>query len=106
MWSRTTIYLYRALAQLAGLSEGGLRRLVRVSFAKVAEYQKRGAVHFHAIIRLDAADCGCPAGVAPPPAGFTAELLEAAVRASRRERGRAVSGPGRRPGRDPYRPLG
>ena len=58
-----------------------LRRLVRVSFAKVAEYQKRGAVHFHAIIRLDAAtDCACPACVAPPPAGFTAELLEAAVR--------------------------
>jgi hypothetical protein len=81
LWSRTTIYVYRALAQLAGLTEGELRRLVRVSFAKVAEYQRRGAVHFHAIIRLDAAtDCGCPGCVAPPPAGFTAELLEAAVR--------------------------
>jgi Replication initiator protein, pSAM2 len=81
LWSRTTIYVYRALAQLAGVTEGELRRLVRVSFAKVAEYQKRGAVHFHAIIRLDAAtDCGCPGCVAPPPAGFSAELLEAAVR--------------------------
>jgi hypothetical protein len=81
LWSRTTIYVYRALAQLAGLREGELRRLVRISFARVAEYQKRGAVHFHAIIRLDAAtDCGCPACVAPPPAGFTAELLERAVR--------------------------
>jgi hypothetical protein len=81
LWSRTTIYLYRALAQLVGLSEGELRRLVRISFAKVAEYQKRGAVHFHAIIRLDAAtDCGCPACVAPPPAGFTADVLEQAVR--------------------------
>jgi Replication initiator protein, pSAM2 len=81
LWSRTTIYLYRALAQLAGLSEGKLRGLVRISFAKVAEYQRRGAVHFHAIIRLDAAtSCGCSACVAPPPAGFTAELLEAAVR--------------------------
>jgi hypothetical protein len=81
LWSRTTIYFYRSLAQLVGLPEVELRRLVRVSFAKVAEYQKRGAVHFHAIIRLDAAtDCGCPACVAPPPAGFTAELLEAAVR--------------------------
>jgi replication initiator protein RepSA len=38
LWSRTTIYLYRALAQLVGVSEGELRRLVRVSFAKVAEY--------------------------------------------------------------------
>jgi hypothetical protein len=81
LWSRTTIYVFRALAQLAGLIEGELRRLVRVSFAKVAEYQRRGAVHFHAIIRLDAAtDCGCPACVAPPPAGFTADLLERAVR--------------------------
>jgi hypothetical protein len=81
LWSRTTIYVYRALAQLAGITEGELRRLVRVSFAKVAEYQRRGAVHFHAIIRLDAAtDCACQACVAPPPAGFTAGLLEAAVR--------------------------
>jgi hypothetical protein len=81
LWSRTTIYLCRALAQLAGLPEAELRALVRISFAKVAEYQRRGAVHFHAIIRLDAATtCGCPACVAPPPAGFTADLLEAAVR--------------------------
>jgi hypothetical protein len=75
LWSRTTIYLYRALAQLVGATEAELRRLVRISFAKVAEYQKRGAVHFHAIIRLDARTaCG------PPPAAFTADLLEAAVR--------------------------
>jgi hypothetical protein len=81
LWSRTTIYLYRALAQLAGVTEGELRGAVRISFAKVAEYQKRGAVHFHAIIRLDAAtDCGCPSCVAAPPAGFTADLLERAVR--------------------------
>jgi hypothetical protein len=81
LWSRTTIYLYRALAQLVGLSEAELRALVRISFAKVAEYQKRGAVHFHAILRLDAAsDCGCRTCVAPPSAGFTADLLEAAVR--------------------------
>jgi Replication initiator protein, pSAM2 len=81
LWSRTTIYLYRALAQLAGIPEAELRALVRVSFAKVAEYQRRGAVHLHAIIRLDAAAaCGCPSCVAPPPLGFTADLLEAAIR--------------------------
>jgi hypothetical protein len=81
LWSRTTIYLYRALAQLAGMTEGELRRVVRISFAKVAEYQRRGAVHFHAIIRLDAATgCGCQACVAPAPAGFSADLLERAVR--------------------------
>jgi Replication initiator protein, pSAM2 len=81
LWSRTTIYVYRALAQLAGLTEGELRALVRISFAKVAEYQRRGAVHFHAIFRLDAAtDCGCPTRVTPPPAGFTTAQLERAVR--------------------------
>jgi hypothetical protein len=81
LWSRTTIYLHRALARLAGVTDAELRGAVRISFAKVAEYQKRGAVHFHAVIRLDAAtDCGCPACVASPPAGFTADLLERAVR--------------------------
>jgi hypothetical protein len=81
LWSRTTIYLHRALARLVGGTEADLRGVVRISFAKVAEYQKRGAVHFHAIIRLDAAtDCGCPECVTPPPVGFTADLLERAVR--------------------------
>jgi hypothetical protein len=81
LWSRTTTYLYRALARLAGLTERQVQGLVRISFAKVAEYQRRGAVHFHAIIRLDARTaCGCHSCVAPPPAGFNAELLEAAVR--------------------------
>jgi hypothetical protein len=81
LWSRTTIYLYRVLAQLAGVTETDLRRTVRISFAKVAEYQRRGVVHFHAIFRLDARTaCACPACVAPPPDGFSVELLEAAIR--------------------------
>ena len=58
-----------------------LRRLVRVSYAKVAEFQRRGAVHFHAVIRLDAAtECRCPDCLAPPPEPFTATLLEDALR--------------------------
>jgi hypothetical protein len=81
LWSRTTIYLYRTLAKAAGMTEAELRRVVRISFAKVAEYQKRGAVHFHAVIRLDAATvCGCPACVVPPPEEFSAGLLEEAVK--------------------------
>jgi hypothetical protein len=78
---RTTEYIKRALAQLSGISRRGLDRVVRVSFCKVAEYQARGAVHFHAVIRLDAApledDVGTPA---PPAPWFTAELLAEAVR--------------------------
>jgi hypothetical protein len=81
LWSRTTICLYRTLAKAAGMTEAELRRVVRISFAKVAEYQKRGAVHFHVVFRLDARTvCSCPACVLPPPAEFSAALLEAAVK--------------------------
>jgi hypothetical protein len=80
LWRRTTIAVYRTLGRLVGLQEGELRRLVRVSYAKVAEFQKRGAIHFHAVIRLDAAtDCRCPGCLAPPPELFTAALLENAL---------------------------
>ena len=81
LWRRTTIALQRALAHQVGLGEAALRRLVRISYAKVAEFQRRGAIHFHAVLRLDAAtDCRCPGCLAPPPEGFSAELLEEAVR--------------------------
>jgi hypothetical protein len=81
LWRRTTIAVYRTLGRLVGLQEGELRRLVRISYAKVAEFQRRGAIHFHAVIRLDAAtDCRCPGCLAPPPEGFTAALLEKALR--------------------------
>jgi hypothetical protein len=81
LWSRTTIYLYRTLAKAAGMTEAELRRVVRISFAKVAEYQKRGAVHFHVVFRLDARTvCSCPACVLPPPEESSAALLEAAVK--------------------------
>jgi hypothetical protein len=82
LWRRTTIALQRALGRLVGLQEGALRRLVRISYAKVAEFQRRGAIHFHAVIRLDAAtNCRCP-GCLAPPAPFTATLLEDALRQS------------------------
>jgi hypothetical protein len=81
LWRRTTIYLRRALARRAGVRGADFRRSVRLSYAKVAEYQQRGAVHFHAVIRLDAAPArDDPGGVEPPPAPFTAELLAEAVR--------------------------
>jgi hypothetical protein len=81
LWRRTTIAVYRTLGRLVGLQEGELRRLVRISYAKVAEFQRRGAIHFHAVIRLDAAtECRCPGCLAPPPEGLTAALLEEALR--------------------------
>ena len=73
LWRRTTIAVQRALGRLVGVQEGELRRLVRISYAKVAEFQRRGAIHFHAVIRLDAATaCRCPGCLTPPPEPFTA----------------------------------
>jgi hypothetical protein len=81
LWRRTTIALHRALAREVDVGEAGLRRLVRVSYAKVAEFQRRGAVHFHAVIRLDAATaCRCPTCLLPPPEPFGADLLEDALK--------------------------
>jgi hypothetical protein len=76
LWRRTTIYLRRALARLSGRTVVALASEVRVSYVKVAEYQTRGAIHYHAIIRLDGA---APEGIVPPPAWATVELLTAAV---------------------------
>jgi hypothetical protein len=81
LWRRTTITVQRALGRLVGLQEAELRRLVRISYAKVAEFQRRGAVHFHAVLRLDAAtECRCPGCLIPPPRPFTAPVLEDALR--------------------------
>jgi hypothetical protein len=75
LWRRFTITLRRVLAQQAGLTSKALAAQVRVSYAKVAEYQRRGVVHFHAIIRLDG-----PAGPATaPPSWATLDLLTAAI---------------------------
>ena len=75
LWKRTTIYLRRALAREAGLTGAQFRAAARVSYVKVAEYQARGAVHLHAIIRLDGPDPHTP-----PPGWASAELLAAALR--------------------------
>jgi hypothetical protein len=81
LWRRTTIALHRALAREVSMGEAGLRRLVRISYAKVAEFQRRGAIHFHAVMRLDAATtCRCPDCLLPPPEPFGADLLEDALK--------------------------
>jgi hypothetical protein len=83
LWRRTTIAVHRAVGRLVGLQEGELRRLVRISYAKVAEFQRRGAIHFHAVLRLDAAtDCRCSDCLLPPPEPFGAALLEEALKAA------------------------
>ncbi|WP_327074591.1 Replication initiation protein [Kitasatospora purpeofusca] len=78
LWARFTTHLRREIAKAAGLTQRALRHHATLSYAKVAEYQKRGQVHFHAVIRLDG-----PTGPAStPPAWATTELLNQAVRAA------------------------
>ena len=83
LWNRFTIELARVLASRAGLSERAWRQLVRVAFAKVAEFQARGLVHFHAIIRLDGAE---NRALAPGIDVSPEELCDAIRRAAGRAR--------------------
>jgi hypothetical protein len=69
------------LARISGVTLRNLDQAVRLSYVKVAEYQRRGAVHFHAVLRLDG-KCLDPGHVPPPPKRFTLELLEDAVQAT------------------------
>ncbi|MBL3665598.1 replication initiation protein [Streptomyces sp. M2CJ-2] len=78
LWRRFTIYLRREIAARAGITQTALREECRVSFGKVAEFQKRGAVHFHAVVRLDGPD----GPDTPPPAWATVALLDGAIRAA------------------------
>lgn len=77
--SAPAILTRRRLAHLLGLSERACRELVRVTYLKVAEMQGRGAVHFHAVFRLDAAGKD-PTVHLPPPGRVTGALLAAALR--------------------------
>ncbi|WP_382466565.1 replication initiator [Streptomyces noursei] len=76
LWKAFTDNLYNHLAARTGRTRTGLRRAVRISYAKVAEYQKRAAVHVHAVVRLD----GANGPGDPPPAWASAGDLTAAVR--------------------------
>jgi hypothetical protein len=75
LWRRTTITLNRSLRAL-GRAYGLPKEVkLRASYGKVAEYQRRGVVHFHALLRLDLVHPDDPDAILPPPAGITAQAL-------------------------------
>ncbi|WP_431914438.1 replication initiator, partial [Micromonospora carbonacea] len=92
LWHRTKQAAERWLAKLARrrgiprvevVTASGRTRTVppiRLSPGKVAELQARGAVHFHAIARLDGVNGEDPDAVVPPPAAFTIDDLVDALR--------------------------
>ncbi|NEE02071.1 replication initiator [Phytoactinopolyspora halotolerans] len=78
LWRRFTIALRRNLARRVGITVKTLTQLARVSYTKVVEFQARGAIHIHAVIRLDG-----PTGPDSPPAALLdASDLEHAVHAA------------------------
>ncbi len=103
LWRRTSNQMPRELARLTDRKQCQLR--VRASYVKVAEYQRRGSLHFHLVLRLDGVDQD--GDVIPPPEEHGAELLvDAALAAVRhasvlspRPRTRPASCPASRPRR-------
>jgi hypothetical protein len=81
LWRRFLTYLPRQLARAAGLPVKVCRELVRPRCVKVAEYQRRGVIHYHAVIRLDAKTDDETAFVHPGPL-WSADLLVNAVKAA------------------------
>jgi hypothetical protein len=75
LWARTTQLANRHAALTLGISQREWPSTGRVSVAKVAEYQSRGVVHFHAIFRLDG-----PEPADPSPAGASIAVLCEAIR--------------------------
>ncbi|MET9434391.1 replication initiator protein RepSA [Streptomyces sp. NPDC006551] len=78
LWQRFTNRLRREITAAAGLSQRELKAVARISYGKVAEFQKRGAVHFHAVVRIDGPD----GPDSPPPSWSTTERLTDAIRAA------------------------
>lgn len=78
LWHRFVMRLSRELAHAAGVRVRDFAQVARISYAKVAEYQRRGLIHFHAVIRIDGPD-----GPEDPAGGWAdTDTLTAAVRAA------------------------
>ncbi|GAB3211246.1 replication initiator protein RepSA [Marinactinospora endophytica] len=78
LWRRFTIHLRHHLASAAGLTRAEFAQRVRVSYAKVAEFQARGVIHFHAVIRLDGASRE-PRSWPLPPVWASLDMLTSAA---------------------------
>jgi hypothetical protein len=76
LWERTCHRLYRLVARAGGMVWAELRTVARLSFVKVIEFQRRGLVHLHVVLRSD----GSAGPSEPPPSWLDADVLEAAVR--------------------------
>jgi len=76
LWDRTMVRLRRQLAASQCMTTTELGSVAQVQYLKVAELQRRGLVHFHALLRAD----GVEGAVSEPPAWLTTELLAVTMR--------------------------
>lgn len=81
LWRRTTIYALRSLGSLAGMSVRQAAKTLRLSYVKVVEFQRRGSVHLHAIVRIDVRDDE----LGPPPGNLDGSNLAAALQMAARK---------------------
>ena len=78
LWRRTALALESHLAQVGGVTRRSLRSEVRISYAKVVEYQRRGVVHLHVVVRLDEAEGRVSDAALPGPAALVGAVRRAA----------------------------
>ena len=78
LWKTFSDNLYRHLARSQSLAGSTIRKKLRVEYARLAEYQARGLIHFHAALRLDGPEDRSD----EPPAWASAELLADVVRSA------------------------
>lgn len=90
LWQNTVLRTRRGLAASLGIGVRQLGEQLRVSFGKVAEYQQRGVVHLHVLVRLD----GPTPDVPPPDAVTIAHLQQAVTTAARQATAKLPDGSG------------
>jgi hypothetical protein len=71
LWHRTMIRLRQGIAASQRMPPRRLAKACRIHYLKVAELQRRGLVHFHAVLRGDGPD----GPGSTPPEWLTTELL-------------------------------
>ena len=75
LWNRTLEQIRRRLAACLEPGLDDAPQGFRLSYLKVAEFQRRGLVHFHVVLRLD----GAGEAFSSPPSELTAETLSMAI---------------------------
>ncbi len=81
LWSATVQRIRRGLAEEGGVAQAGLSGIARLHYLRVAEMQRRGLVHLHAVLRGDGPE-GPPS---EPPEWMSATSLAKVVRRAARE---------------------